>query len=82
MAQNLRDHALRLLLASAEVRKHGYHLVTGHGPHILSLRNEYVLTNLLVVRNDKSKVFIFLVISDHGPVRVLQNAQDTSFGPS
>ena len=81
MSQDLRYHTLGLFLASAKIRKHRHHLVTGHGPHVFPLGNEYIFADLLVVRNDKSKILILLIISDHRPVRMLQNAQDTALCP-
>ena len=82
MTDDLRNTSLRLMLLTAKIRNLHNHLVAGHCPHIAALGNENVLCQLLVVRYDKTKILILLVISHHLLIGMFQDPDDSALCPS
>ena len=76
MTDDLRDDALRILALPAKIGQTYNNLVASHCAHILALRNKYIGINLLVVRHNKPKIFIFLVKTHQSLVCALQHLDD------
>ena len=65
MAQNLCNLSLRLSVIFPIIRNLTDHLVTRHCAFGTLRRHKNILVNLRVVRDDKTKVFIRLIIDSH-----------------
>lgn len=76
MTNDLGDDTFRILVLAAKIRQAHYNLMAGHCAHVLTLRNEHIGIDLLVIRYHKSKVLIFLVKANDGLVRALNHPDD------
>ena len=56
--------------------------MAGDCPHILSLRNKYITADLLVVRDHKTEIFAFLIVSHNLPVGPFQHPDHRSLRPA
>ena len=82
MSYDFRDTSLRLMFLTAKVRNLHNHLVSGHCSHIAALGDEDILCQLLVVRYDKTKVLILLVIAHYLLVGMFQDPDDSALCPA
>ena len=63
MSQDLLDPSFRLLTLITEICYLYYYLVTGHSSHITALWDKNILSDLLVIRDHKTKILILLIIA-------------------